>query len=472
MIRRLLYLYTTGFAKSVVYMLQSTEYKPQAYLVWLWRTRDFTTIMYRRALDVTSIARMLLASMLVGIYGQIILGVWLLIEGYYAVGALIIIGVPYVWAHFIIIPMIVGRIFVVVPREKRLSVQAEKIFDNFDGPKIAIAGSYGKTSMKEILTAVLGDGKRVAATPGNKNVMLSHARFAQNLSGEEDILLIEFGEGKPGDVAKFSRYIKPTHAIITGIAPAHLDQYKTVENAAVDIFSLGEMIDAKNVYANNESLEAKPFIEESFCTYSRSGALGWKVTNIKMDIHGMSFTLTKGRKQLKLQTRLVGRHMIGPLCLAAGLAYELGISEDKIESGIAKTEPYKHRMQPYPLNGAWIIDDTYNGNLEGIRAGTELLRELHAKRKWYVTPGLVDQGKETEIVHKEAGELLAKAQPDVVVLMQNSVTTYIQSGLETAGYEGELKIESHPLEFYSNLVNFVAAGDLVLMQNDWTDNYR
>ncbi len=128
-------------------------------------------------------------------------------------------------------------------------------------------------------------------------------------------------------------------------------------------------------------------------------------------------------------------------------------------------------MQPYQLAGAWIVDDTYNGNLEGIRAGTQLLAELDARRKIYVSPGLVDQGEETEHVHFEMGQLIAVAKPDLVVLMQNSVTQYIETGLKQARFKGELQIETNPLEFYTNLTHFVATGDLVVMQNDWTDNY-
>jgi UDP-N-acetylmuramoyl-tripeptide--D-alanyl-D-alanine ligase len=128
-------------------------------------------------------------------------------------------------------------------------------------------------------------------------------------------------------------------------------------------------------------------------------------------------------------------------------------------------------MQPYELSGAWIVDDTYNGNLEGIRVGTELLADLKAKRKIYVTPGLVDQGEETEAVHIAAGRLIAASEADLVVLMKNSVTDYIKQGLKEAGYRGEVRVESDPLEFYSNLSHFVAHGDLVVMQNDWTDNY-
>jgi UDP-N-acetylmuramoyl-tripeptide--D-alanyl-D-alanine ligase len=147
------------------------------------------------------------------------------------------------------------------------------------------------------------------------------------------------------------------------------------------------------------------------------------------------------------------------------------LSDDAITKGVSLTKPFEHRMQPYKLNGAWVIDDTYNGNLEGIRAGTTLLRELKAKRKLYVTPGLVDQGQATQQIHEEVGRLIAASGADTVVLIKHSVTDFIKAGLTAGGFQGELIIESDPLEFYSNLSQFVAVGDLMMMQNDWPDNY-
>ena len=127
-------------------------------------------------------------------------------------------------------------------------------------------------------------------------------------------------------------------------------------------------------------------------------------------------------------------------------------------------------MRPYQLSGAWIIDDTYNGNIEGMKAGLALLKDLEAKRKIYVTPGLVDQGAEEKRVHRELGEAIADASPDKVILMRHSVTPFILDGLRD--FKGELIVEDDPLDFYANLDKFVAAGDLVLMQNDWPDNYN
>lgn len=470
--------YSPRYPNILVYMLQSTEYQAGLYLKWFWRTQNFATVMKRRELVRTSVARQLALALRVGMLIEILVGLlliylwhWHNLGGGLDFGLALIVAYPIVWAHLVVVPLVAGRELIVKPKEKRLIAKSESIFKKHKGSKIAIAGSYGKTSMKELLVTVLSQGKQVAATPGNMNVPISHARFAEQLSGDEDIVILEYGEGAPGDVERFARTTHPTHGVITGLAPAHLDHYKTLDAAGEDIFSLASYLENKQVYVNGESPASEKFIQKDFHVYDQSGALGWRVGGVKVSIDGTHFTLEKGQQKLKLHSGLLGRHQLGPLSLAAALADEFGLSSEQITAGIAETNPFEHRMQPYLLAGGWIIDDTYNGNIEGIRVGTELLKKLSAKRKIYVTPGLVDQGKETERVHVQMGELIAAAQPDLVVLMKNSATEFIKKGLMSAGFSGELQVEAKPLEFYTNLSEFLAAGDLVLMQNDWTDNY-
>jgi len=471
--------YLPMYPATVVYMLQNTEYRAGPYLAWYWRTQNFARVAARRQLRLTWAARLLLLALTAGMLLEIAAGLLLIALWYYrgftggwAFGLALLVAYPVVWAHLVVVPLLLGRLCIVKPRENRLIRASEHIFRQHPGMKIAIAGSYGKTSMKELLLQVLGEGKTVAATPANKNVAISHAYFAKALQGDEDIVLIEYGEGAPGDVARFARITHPTHAVITGVAAAHLDRYRTTQAAAEDIFSIARFLpDKAHCYVNDESAAAAPFIEPQFQRYGHGGALGWKVTDVQVDISGLSFVLAKGKRVLRLRSGLLGRHQLGPLSLAAALASESGLSDGQITAGIARTKPFEHRMQPYMLGGAWIIDDTYNGNIEGIRAGTALLRELPARRKLYVTPGLVDQGAEAAQNHAEMGQLIAASGADVVVLMQNSTTADIRRGLAQAKYGGEVRVEPRPLDFYTNLAHFVSAGDLVLMQNDWPDNY-
>lgn len=479
MIRAILSLYSPGYPNALVYMLQSTEYQIPPYLKWYWRTTNFAAVAKRRQLEPTRSAILLLRSLRLGMALQVAIGLVLIQKGLndslvggIQLGIAAIISYPVLWAHAVILPLLLGRLVIIWPQQRRLIKQSRAIFSNHHGKKIAVAGSYGKTTMKELLQTILSEGKKVAATPGNKNVSVSHGAFARRLKGDEDILVIEYGEGRPGDVARFTAITKPDIGIITGIAPAHLDKYKTLQAAGEDIFGLADYLNDKSVYVNGESPAAQDFVKPAHVTYSSSGVDGWKVSDVKIAADHTAFKLRKGSKSFNLKTGLVGRHQIGPLSLAAAIASELGLSKAQIEKGMSKTKPYEHRMQPYILGGARVIDDTYNGNIEGVRAGLELLKEVKAKRKLYITPGLVDQGTDAAIIHQEMGELIAKAKPDNVVLMKNSVTEWIQSGLDKGGYKGQVTIESNPLNFYINLRQFVASGDLVLMQNDWTDNYN
>ena len=478
MISAIISLYGFRYPTILVYMLQNTEYRVGPYLAWYWRTQDFSKVMHRRTLERTRPARLLLLALRVGMLLQIVAGLllvglwyWRGLTAGWDFGLALLLSYPIVWAHLAAVQLVMGRELSARPKEHRAIKKSERIFREHPGVRIAIAGSYGKTSMKEVLLTVLGEGKKVAATPANKNVSVSHAHFAAKLTGDEDILLIEYGEGRPGDVAHFARITHPTHAVITGIAPAHLDRYKTLAAAGRDIFSVADYLRGKNVYVNGGSPATKEFMKDTYEVYDAAGALGWKVKNVEVTITGTSFELTKGKRKLQLTSHLLGKHQVGPLALAATLGLAFGLRDEQAVAGVAKTAPFEHRMQPYQLNDAWVIDDTYNGNIEGIRAGTELLAALPAKRKLYVTPGLVDQGRETENVHRQMGELIAAANPNVVVLMQNSVTKFIRSGLEAGKFKNELRLESNPLNFYTNLNHFVAAGDVVLMQNDWPDNY-
>ncbi len=480
MLRSLATMYSLRrYSATIVYMLQSTEYNVPSYLRWYWRTQDYSRVMYRRQLVPTLAAKLLRLSLIIGMIVQILLGILLIALWHWnglvagdLFGLALLVSYPLVWAHLVTIPLLAGRYFIALPKERVLIHDSKQLFADHTAIKIAVAGSYGKTSMKELLLTVLSAGdKKVAATPANKNVSISHAYFAKKLVGDEDILLIEYGEGAPGDVTRFADTTQPTHGIITGLAPAHLDRYKTVEAAGKDIFSLADYLKGKQVYVNAESPALKSCIKKSYNLYDTSGALGWKAKNIKLAPTGTSFELTKGRKTLKLSSGLLGAHQVGPLSLAAALGLEFGLTEKQVVAGVAATQPFEHRMQPRKVSGAWIIDDTYNGNIEGVRVGTALLKALPAKRKIYVTPGLVDQGKKASEVHIQMGELIAAARPDVVILMANSATPYIRHGLENAKYNGEIRVEHEPLEFYINLDQQVASGDLILMQNDWTDNY-
>ncbi|MGH7193495.1 MAG: Mur ligase family protein, partial [Candidatus Saccharimonadales bacterium] len=349
----LISVYCPTYPKELVYMLQASEYQVGPYLEWLHRTDDFSQVMRRKTLQPTRPARLLLLALRLGMALEIIagllliyLGIWHHLPGGWAFGGALVVAYPFVWAYLAVVPLVMGRELSAKPREQRAAARSEKTFAGHPGIRIAVAGSYGKTTMKELLNTVLGEGLKVAATPDNKNVSLSHAKFAAKLKGDEDVLIIEYGEGAPGDVARFAKLTHPTHAVITGVTAAHLDRYKTVQAAGEDIFSVADYLKGRNVYVNGESPDAGPFIRPSYEVFDEKGALGWKTSDVTTGLQGTSFTLKKDGETIKLESRLISRYKVGYLAFIAAFALQLGLTKEQVRVGVAKTQPFKHRMQP------------------------------------------------------------------------------------------------------------------------------
>ena len=459
-------------------MLQASEYQPGEYMIWLRRTKNFSTVAKRRKLDYTAKIKLLTIALWMVTLLSTAFFAWTAYVGIQeeiyeqvTIGILGLLLFPWLLSYAVLIPLTLGHVLIQRPREKRIISSARKKIKSHEGYKIAIAGSYGKTTAKEILQTVLLQGKKVAATPGNMNTPLGISRFIAKLTGDEEVLIFELGEARVGDVRGLCNLVLPDMGIITGVSEAHLETFGTINNIISTIFELRDFLGNKPLYKNCESHFVCQKIDDGDpLAYNRKGVNGWKVSDVKQSVKGTSFTASKGKRQILARSGLLGEHNIGIMTAVISIASELGLTDAQIEEGLSQVVPFEHRMQPRQLHGAWIIDDTYNGNSEGMKVGLKLLKQLPAKRRLYVTPGLVEQGQETAVIHRRIGAMIAD-NVDVTFLMKNSVTNYIVEGLQKAGYKGEMHIIDDPLEFYENLDQFVVAGDVVLMQNDWTDNY-
>jgi UDP-N-acetylmuramoyl-tripeptide--D-alanyl-D-alanine ligase len=470
--------YTRRYATSLLYMLQDTEYRLGRYLGWFHRVDDFRHVIKRRTLDRT--AKIKLLEVAVGAMGVAIItaaaglvAVAIVVEEYLILAGplALFIATPFLLAYGVTVPLFLGWVLIQKPKERQIIARAARTLATHPARRIAVVGSFGKTTAKELLRQVVSEGFDTAATPGNMNTAIGISRFAAKLTGKEEILIFELGEEKPGDVQRLARLVRPEFAIITGINEAHLQSFGSLENTVQTIFEIESFVNNDKLYKNAESPLVKRFKNKSTLFFSRDGVGGWKVSHHATSIEGTSFRMKKGSDVLDIQTGLIGEHTIGVTSAVAALAHELGVTNKQIEAGMHRVVPFEHRMDPRPLHGAWIIDDTYNGNSLGVAAGLAFLKSSGAKRRVYVTPGLVETGNAAQSVHEEIGMLVAESA-DVVVLMKNSVTEFIKTGLAEKKFTGSLIEVDNPLEFYTNLEHFVAMGDIVLMQNDWTDNYQ
>jgi UDP-N-acetylmuramoyl-tripeptide--D-alanyl-D-alanine ligase len=456
-------------------MLQASEYDILHFFKWHERVDDFRVVEKRKKLDRTFKVSLIFCAGLLTLVAVCFAAVNSLFffsaPWNYVASVVLLVEAPLFAVSGMVLSVFVLRLLQ-VPVEWLLVARARHALSSHKALKIAIAGSYGKTSTREILRAVLSEGKKVAAPGGSHNTPLAISFFVRKLRGDEEAIIFELGEYYPGDVRRLCELVRPDIGIITGVNEAHLEKFGTLEKTADTVFELADFLKDKPVYINGENEIARMRAGERHIVYSRQGTGAWSVVDAKTGVEGTTLTLKHDNVQITSASKLLGLHMVGPLVLAAHIGGTLGLTLDQLQRGIARTRPFEHRLEPkFGDDGVVTLDDSYNGNPDGVAAVIEFLASVKANRRWYVTPGLVEMGARKEEVHKEIGAKLARARIDKIVLIRNSVTPYIAEGLKEAGYEGEVTWFDDGLAAYMALPRMTVKGDVVLLQNDWPDQY-
>jgi UDP-N-acetylmuramoyl-tripeptide--D-alanyl-D-alanine ligase len=466
--------YRFRYVYSLVYMLQASEYNIGDYFAWLHRVKDFGLVEKRKKLVKSPKSLLILGLGWILWLVIIVLGIWVAfststIYGY-VLGGAVVLASPFLLPYGIVIPLL-GVHLIQKPIEAVVVSRAQRTLSRHKALKIAVAGSFGKTSMREILKTVLSEGKRVAAPPRSYNTPLGISTFIKALKGNEEVLIFELGEYYLGDVRMLCKLVKPDIGVITGINEAHLQKFKTLESTARTIFELADFLIDKPVYINGESEFARKNARSGHIIYDKNSVGEWEIEEPHTDLSGTSFTLTKGKEKLLLKSSLLGLHQVGPLAVAAVIAKGVGLSSEQIKAGVLKTKPFDHRLEPKTDgHGVITLDDSYNGNPDGVRAVIAFLASLKGRR-FYVTPGLVEMGTRTEAVHRDIGRQLAAAAIEKVVLIKNSVTPHIEQGLKDNQYRGEVLWFDDALTAFAALPHMTIQGDILLLQNDWPDQY-
>jgi UDP-N-acetylmuramoyl-tripeptide--D-alanyl-D-alanine ligase len=477
MIRGLLSRYRPRYIRSLAYMLQATEYTLTDYLAWYVRTEDFSRVESRGHLHKTPKAHLVLSVIWVCAGALVGISIWYAIQFEdpgtdLFVLILCLLLVPYALGFLITLPLLIIRYAVQRPIESVIIRRARQKLLTHPGYRIAVAGSFGKTSMREILRVTLSESKSVAAPPKSYNTLLGLSKFVMGLNGSEEVLVFELGEYYRGDIKRLSKLVRPSLGIITGVNEAHLSKFKRLGQTTATIFELADALSDGPVYVNGSSSLAKKAARDGHILYTSDGAGEWRVSKIKTGLDGTSFTLSSKHGVINVKSHLLGVHQVGPLSAAADIATRLGLTPNEIEKGLAKIHPFDHRLEPKTdASGVTTLDDSYNGNPDGAAAVIAFLGSLTDHRRIYVTPGLVEMGPRAEIVHEKIGHELAESDIDVVILIQNSVTPYIARGLEKSHFKGQvLWYETGP-DALAALTSLTKHGDVVLLQNDWPDQY-
>jgi UDP-N-acetylmuramoyl-tripeptide--D-alanyl-D-alanine ligase len=196
-------------------------------------------------------------------------------------------------------------------------------------------------------------------------------------------------------------------------------------------------------------------------------------TDIETGDTGTTFKLCiKGEKPVKCSTVLLGKHNISNVCLCASVAYKIGLTPKEIAQGINRIKTIGHRLEIMPNSkGIVIIDDSYNSNVDGVKAAMEVL-DVFKGRKIVLTPGLVELGKEENMANLEMGKILAK-HADIVIIIGRHNAEMLINGLVEGGFDKKNIHFAKNLNKGNDKLNEVMKeGDIVLFENDLPDNYN
>ncbi len=342
--------------------------------------------------------------------------------------------------------------------------------------KIAITGSYGKTSVKMILAAMLAEQFITLATPESVNTPMGITRIVrEKLKPIHQIFICEMGAKQVGDIAELCDLVQPKAAILTAIGAQHLETFGSQQNIINTKFELIRALPADGLAVLNL---ANQYIfdnqEQAPCPiigYGLDAAQAYFAQNISYQAQGLSFDIiAPNGESATFNSRLLGNHNINNIVGAAALAHQLGLPLAKAALAVRSLAPLEHRLQIIKAAHYTIIDDAFNSNPAGAKAAIEVLGQMQGNQKILITPGMVELGaKEAELNRQMAA--FAATVCDYIILVGKKHSLPLQEGLKQAAYT-KFAVAADLNEARTILAEIVQKDDIVLFENDLPDTYN
>ncbi len=298
--------------------------------------------------------------------------------------------------------------------------------------KIAITGSFGKTSTKNILYHILSSKYLVTKTPKSYNTMMGLSlTINKELNTNCEIFIVEMGAFKKGEIKEMAMAIKPDMAIITEIGPQHLSTFKTIDNIVDAKFEIATNLKGPLIL-NFDNKYIKKKINDIKIEYESFGFSGsYFAKNIKYHNNETLFDICKQEEKLvTIKTKLLGKHNVSNiLCAYATIkklkSYGIEINDDEFSAQIERLEPLEHRLSYNYLKPFHIYDDSYSSNLSGFKNALEVLKKQKAIR-CIITPGIVDGGKKEEELNLEIAKHLTSEIEEIYIIKNNASLSIIK----------------------------------------------
>lgn len=309
-----------------------------------------------------------------------------------------------------------GKFYVKVPSTQRaLRDLAAWYKEQFHIPFVAVTGSVGKTTAKDMLAAVLGVKYKVLKTEGNFNNNIGLPLTLLRLDSSHQVGVVEMGMDKFGEIDFLGGIVKPEVGVITNIGDAHIERLGSRENIFKAKCELLPHIKEDGLLVLNgddpmlSTLRGKTPVQTVFC--GQGEGLEYRAQILGGDgVSHIQCRLTTPHMDREVRIPALGEHMVYPTLIAAAVAERFGLTPDEIEQGIRQFVPTRMRMNILRRgNGIIILDDTYNANPQSMRAAISVLADSQSSYKIAVLGDMLELGPFSPALHAEVGEYLGQA---------------------------------------------------------------
>lgn len=339
---------------------------------------------------------------------------------------------------------------------------------------IAIAGSYAKTSSKNILTHALADKNEVLATPHSINTLLGIADvIQQELTTEHKIFIVELGEYHPEDIPALTQFIQPDLGILTPIGRQHLEIIGGMKQLIASLTHFVEYFtQSQNLLVHEINKQYFPDFAGSF--YGVDTQSQFQVVQTQISRAGTEFSIIEPATNQTLHCfiPLFGEHQAVNTLTAIWAGKQLGIETKAIVKRL-RTLPYiTRRHEPrFAENNVLILDNSYNTNPDSVIESLKLVNQLEPTKRFIVTVGFTELGEESKKIHHEYGQQLAN-QIDYVGLIKAPWSDNIVDGfVEGGGQKDHIFIADSQEAAFAQIQQFVVPGSVILFEGGYREVY-
>lgn len=311
---------------------------------------------------------------------------------------------------------------------------AKAYLDEVNPKRVAVTGSTGKSSTKEIVYAVLKERYKTFKNKGNYNNHIGLPLTLLDMPEDTEILVIEMGMNHAGEIRTLCEIVKPDDAIITNIGDSHIEFFGSrqgILNAKLEIvegFSEGNTL---WVNGEDELLSALHFQQFPVEAVGKNALISFS------DYKATSFTASEfnvhiGESTFSVQMPLLGIHNASNALFAVAVALKYGLTQAEIMRGISQVSSLKMRLQITEAHGLILLDDTYNASPDSLISGLNVLLELQAKRYILVFADILELGDLSQSLHQQLGQKVDRLSLDQVYAYGDQSVYLTQELAQTA----------------------------------------